>query len=33
MSKVTEAAVLGALRLVEDPDLRKDIVSLGSSRT
>lgn len=28
-SKVSEAAVLEVLRTVEDPDLRKDIVSLG----
>ena len=29
MSALTEAAVLGALRAVQDPDLHKDIVTLG----
>ena len=29
MSAVTESAVLGALRAVNDPDLHKDIVTLG----
>jgi ATP-binding protein involved in chromosome partitioning len=29
MTSLTEAAVLGALRAVQDPDLHKDIVSLG----
>src|SRR5262245_30846533 len=29
MSNLSEAAVLGALRAVKDPDLHKDIVALG----
>src|SRR6185503_3274244 len=29
MSAVTESAVLSALRAVQDPDLHKDIVTLG----
>src|SRR5690348_5402620 len=29
MASLTEAAVLDALRAIQDPDLRKDIVSLG----
>src|ERR1044071_5884677 len=32
MSQVTEEAVLGALSTIIDPDLRKDIVTLGFIR-
>ncbi len=29
MNQISEQDVLGALRKIEDPDLRKDIVTLG----
>ena len=32
MAQITEESVLGALRQIEDPDLRKDIVTLGFIR-